>query len=211
MEKNKDNKIWEWIIAQFSKPRTYLILLVISLLIPLVINCLYKLGDTCSSPILTKWTAADALSFYGSYLSFLGTVVLGAVTVYQTKKAHQQTEKANNLAEQSNELAEQMQKLEQARFTPIVSAKLIDVQTGKKRNGEDCQNEENIYKTHVGLTCSGFNSEKYFNLYVEFKNNSEYPVCKMIVIPFVYSYDDMSYWGLKESVGEINIPHSKKK
>ncbi len=174
--KNEDNnKKWEWIIEQFSKPRTYIILLVISLLIPIVINCLYKLGDTCSSPILTKWTAADALSFYGSYLSSLGTVVLGAVTVYQTHKAHKQTEKAN-------QLAEQMQRLEQAHFVSIVSISYFKkfkvsgnvVEIGKANDLFRC-NQIAV----IDLTDDGYDSTKKYIIDITLKNNSDYPIVKM--------------------------------
>lgn len=54
---------------------------------PLVINESYK-APICDKYI-TKWTAADALVYYGATLSFIGTVILGALTVWQNKKAQE--------------------------------------------------------------------------------------------------------------------------
>lgn len=53
--------------------------------IPYVINQLYGLNDG----YYTLWDAPDVLSFYGSVLSFLGTVILGAIAVWQNKNANE--------------------------------------------------------------------------------------------------------------------------
>lgn len=61
-------------------------------LIPLLINVLFKYDFEI--PLLqSEWTAGDALNFYGSILTFLGTIVLGAISVWQTKKANSMSEK----------------------------------------------------------------------------------------------------------------------
>ena len=59
-----------------------LLLLIITIGIPIVINWMYK------QPALTtffsaEWEAADALSYYGSVLTFLGTVTLSALALWQ--------------------------------------------------------------------------------------------------------------------------------
>lgn len=56
--------------------------------IPFIINELYKIGG-----YVTMWSAGDVLSFYGGFLSFIGTVVLGALALYQNKKANDINEK----------------------------------------------------------------------------------------------------------------------
>ena len=45
----------------------------------------------------TTFTASDILTFYGSFLSFIGTVILGVVAAWQTKKAHYLNAKLLNL------------------------------------------------------------------------------------------------------------------
>ena len=58
--------------------------ILIVLLIPIVINESYKIGKG----YITIWGASDVLSFYGSFISFIGTVILGLVAVWQNNKAH---------------------------------------------------------------------------------------------------------------------------
>ena len=50
--------------------------------IPFIINVLFKIY----SPIYlfeAEWSAGDALGYYGDVLAFMGTVVLGALALYQ--------------------------------------------------------------------------------------------------------------------------------
>ena len=55
--------------------------------VPLLINVLFKVNFNI--PLLqSEWTAGDALNFYGSVLSFIGTITLGTISVWQTKKAN---------------------------------------------------------------------------------------------------------------------------
>lgn len=58
------------------------VIAVIIILIPIVINEAYKLGEG----YLVMWTAADLLEFYGAVLGFLGTVVLGYVALLQNSR-----------------------------------------------------------------------------------------------------------------------------
>ena len=51
--------------------------------VPLIINLLFKY-DFHISIFQAEWTAGDALEYYGAVLSFLGTVVLGILALYQT-------------------------------------------------------------------------------------------------------------------------------
>lgn len=62
------------------------VLVVIALLsvigIPVLINELYK-GQTF---YITEWGASEILMYFGSILSFIGTIVLGFVAYMQNKK-----------------------------------------------------------------------------------------------------------------------------
>lgn len=82
--------------------RTKMWLLIVSIfvifIIPLLINCAYKTAACCSW-FVTEWDANDALSLYGSMLVFVGTVFLGAVTLFQNKKLHDEVKAQNERAE----------------------------------------------------------------------------------------------------------------
>ena len=77
--------IWIWIIIG-----------IIALSVPFCINKAYR----SQNPIyFTEWEAADALSFYGTFLSFAGSVVLGLVAVDQSRKANLFSEKMLDIEE----------------------------------------------------------------------------------------------------------------
>ena len=99
----------EWVKKLLSKWWFYLMILGITLLIPFIINEAYKYGKG----YVTLWGAEDVLSFYGTYLSFWGTVILGVVAIYQNKTAHR--------------LNQQMQKMQQAQFISMVSVEAVEV------------------------------------------------------------------------------------
>jgi hypothetical protein len=81
--------------------------------LPFIINCAYLMG-TSDGNRNTAFSASDMLSLYGTGISFIGTMTLGIIAVWQTILARQQTDKANKFAEKaqhqadaSNELAKQ--------------------------------------------------------------------------------------------------------
>ena len=132
--------------------RTWLVIVIIIIItllavigIPLLINWLFSQPALWSS-FAVNWEVKDALAYYGSALGFIGTVALGIITVYQTKKAHNQTERANSQTEKANKLAEdalaqtqkanelaaKMQKLEESRFLSMVSVENACFQIEKR-------------------------------------------------------------------------------
>lgn len=60
--------------------------------VPLLINILFKF-DFNIWWIESEWSAGDALNFFGNVLSFIGTIVLGAISIWQTNKANNLSEK----------------------------------------------------------------------------------------------------------------------
>lgn len=74
-------------MKKFLKCLWITILLFIILLIPLIINILFKF-DFKIWWLESEWSAGDALSFYGGLLSFIGTIILGAISIWQTNKAN---------------------------------------------------------------------------------------------------------------------------
>jgi hypothetical protein len=63
----------------------FLVLTILS--VPLIINILFKF-DFNVWWLESEWSAGEALSFYGCLLSFTGTIILGAISIWQTKKAN---------------------------------------------------------------------------------------------------------------------------
>lgn len=75
---------------------------VAALSVPFVINELYKLNFGYE----TLWGAPDVLSFYGSFLSFAGSTVLGVVAYSQNKKL--------------NEINRDLSKLQLEQYAPYI-------------------------------------------------------------------------------------------
>lgn len=137
-----------------------LVLFVVSLCIPFGVNEAYKVGKG----YITLWGAADVLSFYGDYISFIGTVVLGIIAVMQNKKAHR--------------LNEQVQKLQQAQFVSMVSVKRLEI--NKRSSKFPNYRNANMRDIEV-LDCmaKGFESTECYHIDVEFGNSSQYPIVQI--------------------------------
>lgn len=81
-----------------------IILIVIGVVvIPLIVNMLFN--TPAKGIFIAKWTAADALSYTGDLLSFIGTISLGYVSVKQTEIANKMSESAVKAASYANELS----------------------------------------------------------------------------------------------------------
>lgn len=70
----------------------FIISLLIILGVPLVIHLLFKLHPS-SDFFVAEWTAGEALGYYGSILSFIGTVVLGFLALYQNQVIKEESDK----------------------------------------------------------------------------------------------------------------------
>lgn len=79
------------------------------LLLPFVINHIYYKPAPCDF-FLTDLKVDDFVSYYAGALSFLGTLILGMLTLYQNKRAQEKTDDINKLQldmqKKSMELAE---------------------------------------------------------------------------------------------------------
>lgn len=176
-----------------SKWWFYLLLLIVTLAIPFAINELYKVDGG----YITQWGAADVLSFYGSYLTFIGTVVLGIVAIYQNKKAHQ--------------LNEQLQKLQQAQFISIVSISNLEISKQSVKH-------PNYLNTHmrdieiIYLTADKFETAQCYHLDIEFYNSSSYPIVQIIAHAGLRNNITGMLWGMVNSKDVTTyIPACEKK
>lgn len=78
---NKDNDKW------YKKWWLWLLIgIIIIFVIPIVINFCYTEIDFCP----TDWNGGDVLQFYGSILSFTGTILLGVLALWQNYTLNRQ-------------------------------------------------------------------------------------------------------------------------
>ena len=67
--------------------------------VPLIIHVLFKIKAP-NSFWVAEWSAGDLLSYYGSILAFLGTVVLGILALYQNHIIKIEADRRTELLEQ---------------------------------------------------------------------------------------------------------------
>lgn len=168
-------------IWKFIKKRWHylllLVLFIISLAIPFGINEAYKVGEG----YITLWGAPDVLAFYGAYISFIGTVVLGVIAVEQNKKAHR--------------LNEQMQKLQQAQFVSMVSVKRLEID--KRSSKYPNYVNTNMREIEVlNCTGSGVKSDYCYHIDVEFANSSPYPIVQINAQAGSRNNSNYLLWGM---------------
>lgn len=86
--------MFEWI----KKHKILLICLGVSsvIVVPLVIHILFKIHPK-NSFFSAEWTAGELLGYYGAVLSFVGTVVLGALALYQNKLIKDESDRHEQL------------------------------------------------------------------------------------------------------------------
>lgn len=220
----------KWLKEQLTKPRTYIILFLVSLVIPFIINGLYKCGQKCEHPYITMWNAADVLAFYGSYLSFFGTIVLGAVAVFQTDKANKQTDTANNIStdaleqakqsnriaqealvqtQRANDLAAEMQKLERAKFVSLVSMERL-ITSKHVIASSNCHNHEMPNIEIISLVSPHYRmSDKYYHADIRFHNDSDFPILHISANAWDRNGNKALDYGIQPNDKAIYIPPKK--
>lgn len=96
--------MFEWI----KKHKVLFIIICVIILIaligvPFAINLLFK-ADTNINVLQAEWSAGDALGYYGAVLSFLGTVILGALALYQNHIIKEEADKKAALLEEKERI-----------------------------------------------------------------------------------------------------------
>lgn len=220
----------KWMKRQLAKPQTYIILFIASLLIPFIINQLYKYGQNCGHSYITMWDADDVLSFYGSYLSFFGSAVLGTVAVFQTVKANKQSDTANSISndaleqakqsnriaqealvqtQRANDLAAQMQKLEQAKFVSLVSMERL-ITTKQSFEFDNYHNSEMPNIEIMNMVSPRYRASiKHYHVDVRFKNDSDFPILHISANAGDRNNNKALDYGIKADDKDIYIPPRK--
>ena len=157
MKKPIYKKWWFW--------ASIVLLIILVVLVPFLINESYKTTLIPESDkYSTKWSAADALAYYGAALSFVGTIVLGALAFWQNEKAQ----------ETNNRLLELEKKSKRGYFVPEHSVKVDKFPNPVIRDHfiEDpgislvCCGEDNVYVSKSGYFLNGRTIEKNDELFV---------------------------------------------
>lgn len=172
-------------ISPKTKYVTLAILLIvfITLGLAIAINESYKIGKG----YITLWQPSDTLAFYGSYLSFIGTVLLGAVAVYQNKKAQ--------------DLNQQLQKLQQAQYISMVTATKVMIETRSSTTPKYMNTQMRDIEI-IDLTADGFTSTNCYHIDAEFKNDSDYPIVQMQIHPGERTNGNCQLYGMKNLIDQ---------
>ena len=112
------NKIMDWIAKH--KIAMFLIINVLFFLPLILVHILFK-WDSGTGWLSAEWSAGDVLAYIAGFEAFIGTTVLGFVTVYQSEKANQQNER---LSKENNFL----QRISVQRLLPLVSVESISIE-----------------------------------------------------------------------------------
>lgn len=120
------DKIVKWIMEH---KKLILALVILVIFLPMiVIHILFKIQSNCYW-IQSEWEPGDILGYFGSVLSFIGTIVLGYVAITQTERANQlncellKIEK-NRIKPRVNILSEQLYKIY---FEEEMNRKLLEI------------------------------------------------------------------------------------
>lgn len=93
------NDLW-----RYTKKHFWVVLLVVLILlfailiVPLIINWLFTKPANCKF-LAVDWEASDALSYYGSALGFIGTVIFSGLALWQNHVIQQANDKHTMLLE----------------------------------------------------------------------------------------------------------------
>lgn len=135
------SRVIEWIKEHkfLSISVTIIVIAILVFGIPLLIGGLFWE----SGGISVKWDAHDYLLFYGSFLSFLGTVFLGFVALKQNNEANRVNKELMNLNKR-------MLSIEEAKFMPIIDVtKALPLIKKNKLDFELTFYVENIGKSEI--------------------------------------------------------------
>lgn len=111
------NKIVDWI--KNHKTTTLIVCIVMFFLPPVLVHVLFKWNSGIDW-LSAEWSAGDILAYIAGFEAFIGTIVLGFVTVYQSGKASRENER---LSRENNFL----QRISVQRLLPLVSVESITI------------------------------------------------------------------------------------
>lgn len=146
-------KILEWI--KKHKLLTFG-LCVLTFSLPLiVVHMLFK-TPAINNWFTATWSAGELLAYIAGFEAFLGTVVLGAITVYQSDKANEANERLNK---ENNYL----QKISIQQMLPLLKVSDVIVHKTQIRNHQKLLHSDVVTVSEVGTTDK---REPHINIYL---------------------------------------------
>lgn len=115
-----------------NKKKPYVTLIIFALII--VFGIIFLINEEYKTGIgyVTVWGGEDVLAFYGSFLSLMGTVILGYVSLYQNKKANDVNEQLAKRQLKLIDYDSKMEKLRKINYTFEELFKKIDISVLRK-------------------------------------------------------------------------------
>ncbi|PPK80637.1 hypothetical protein BXY41_106227 [Lacrimispora xylanisolvens] len=207
-------KWFSWIIKHLGIVTALLFVIIIG--IPIIIHICFKISAPYEF-LVADWDSGSVLSYYGSVLGFLGTVILSILALYQNQEIKKEADKRSELLERTihspelklSYLASYGGNYSNMQFElENISNNLADNITvgefkvfDKSGNIIDKPNQNSLYKSHLSgkekLTFSFINGKlDESNLKLEFiiscedkfHNNLHYKATMIIVNPDYCSY-----------------------
>ena len=112
------NKIVDWI--KNHKTAIFLFCVLMFCMPLIIVHILFK-WKSAIEWLSAEWSAGDILAYIAGFEAFIGTIVLGFVTVYQSGKASRENER---LSRENNFL----QRISVQRLLPLVSVESIIIE-----------------------------------------------------------------------------------
>jgi len=136
-------------------------------------------------PIGDDLEKSDWLTFCAGFLSFTGSLVLGAVAIWQNKQAQIQ-------AAESNKVSKRMLALQEAEYSPIFTVECLALpqyfRANDWRNTGDASS-----RSFFSLEDSGDNDYIYYACFdLLISNESKYPICDFSVVIKLAPMDNFS-------------------
>lgn len=153
-------KIIKWISTH--KILGIFIVLFVFLLPLVVIHCLFKCRSGVSW-LEAEWQAGDVLNYIAGFEALLGTVVLGAVTVYQSDRANEANER---LSKENNYL----QKISIQQMLPLIKVTELTV---RKTRIIDYPINRDSNSVWVSNRTTADKSEPHIAVYPQLQNNGQ--------------------------------------
>lgn len=158
----KEHKVISFLIVS-------LLLVFILIVMPLVINAVYYMEAPCSF-LKVGYDISSILNFYGAVLTFIGTVSLGIITVFQNYLSQKKSDEVN-------------------RLTLELQKKSMVLAEQKYEKEKQFEKNKNIPKFEIHNVSSNGN---YMNLQVTMKNVSNNIVSSIKPISFTVIDDKNS-------------------
>lgn len=122
----------------------------------LIVHILFK-WSSGNSWLAAEWSAGDVLGYIAGFESLSGTIALGIVTVYQSKKANEANER---LAKENN----QLQKISIQPLLPILKVNNLDIKNASHARFDFP--EEKACTLHVSASITRDSYEPHINVYM---------------------------------------------